>query len=103
MLIFIITDVLALAASIGELSSLTRRARTANWSALQMADKNNPDFHKLGLELKPVSDEDCSGLQSFTLLSQASKESSDESSTNKTATNDNMETSGGQTKVEKKE
>ena len=33
---------LALAASIGELSAHTRRARTANWSALQMADKENP-------------------------------------------------------------
>ncbi|KAL8616473.1 hypothetical protein ACOMHN_041076 [Nucella lapillus] len=35
-------DVLALAASIGELTAHTKRARTANWCALQMADKENP-------------------------------------------------------------
>ena len=36
------SDVLALAASIGELTAHTKRARTANWCALQMADKENP-------------------------------------------------------------
>ncbi|KAK7485077.1 hypothetical protein BaRGS_00023716, partial [Batillaria attramentaria] len=35
-------DVLALAASIGELTAHTKRARTATWCALQMADKENP-------------------------------------------------------------
>lgn len=35
-------DVLALAASIGELTAHTKRARTATWCALQMADRENP-------------------------------------------------------------
>jgi hypothetical protein len=39
---FFCADVLALAASIGELTAHTRRARTANWCALQMADRENP-------------------------------------------------------------
>ena len=48
-----ISDILALAASISELSSLTRRARTANWCALQMADKNNPALENLGITVHP--------------------------------------------------
>ena len=46
-------DILALAASICELSALTRRARTANWCALQMADKNNPELETLGIVVHP--------------------------------------------------
>ena len=40
----VFSDVLALAASIGELTAHTKRARTANWCALQMADKENPSL-----------------------------------------------------------
>lgn len=38
----LLTDVLALAASIGELTTHTRRARTAMWCALQMASNDVP-------------------------------------------------------------
>jgi hypothetical protein len=46
------SDVLALAASIGELSILCRKARTANWCALQLADKDNAPLTSLGFEIK---------------------------------------------------
>ncbi|XP_061181207.1 meiosis-specific coiled-coil domain-containing protein MEIOC-like [Saccostrea echinata] len=45
-------DVLALAASIGELTTLCKKARTANWCALQMADKDNAPLNSLGFEIK---------------------------------------------------
>ncbi|XP_022323204.2 uncharacterized protein LOC111124544 isoform X2 [Crassostrea virginica] len=45
-------DVLALAASIGELTTLCRKARTANWCALQMSDKDNAPLTSLGFEIK---------------------------------------------------
>ncbi len=45
-----ILDVLALAASIGELTTHTRRARTAMWCALQMSSKDIPQF---GIRLRP--------------------------------------------------
>lgn len=45
-------DILALAAAISELTVLTRRARTANWCALQMATKNNPNLENLGIILQ---------------------------------------------------
>lgn len=45
-------DVLALAASIGELTTVCRKARTANWCALQMADKDNAPLTSLGFEIK---------------------------------------------------
>lgn len=47
-----VVDVLALAASIGELTTLCRKARTANWCALQMADKDNAPLTSLGFEIK---------------------------------------------------
>lgn len=47
-----VVDVLALAASIGELTTLCRKARTANWCALQMADKDNTPLTSLGFEIK---------------------------------------------------
>ena len=56
-------DVLALSASIGELSELTRRARTAQWCSLQAADKENPSLSKLGID-----------IQSLTMVKQASSE-----------------------------
>lgn len=43
---------LALAASIGELTTLCRKARTANWCALQMSDKDNAPLTSLGFEIK---------------------------------------------------
>lgn len=43
---------MALAASIGELTTLCRKARTANWCALQMADKDNAPLTSLGFEIK---------------------------------------------------
>lgn len=52
------TDVLALAASIGELSILCRKARTANWCALQLADKDNALLTSLGFEIKTEITED---------------------------------------------
>ncbi|XP_041371865.1 uncharacterized protein LOC121385306 isoform X2 [Gigantopelta aegis] len=49
-------DVLALAASIGELTAHTRSARTGTWSALQMADKENPRIQKAGINVdSPVN------------------------------------------------
>lgn len=39
---FLCSDILALASSISELTAHTKRARTATWCALQMADKENP-------------------------------------------------------------
>ena len=39
-----VVEVLALAASIGELTQHTRRARTAMWCALQMSSKDIPQF-----------------------------------------------------------
>ncbi|KAK3607927.1 hypothetical protein CHS0354_006521 [Potamilus streckersoni] len=56
-------DVLALAASIAELTALTRRARTATWCALQMADKNNPQLEKLGIVYKYTTTD--AGFMSF--------------------------------------
>jgi len=46
------TDILALAAAIAELTVLTRRARTANWCALQMASLDNPDLESQGIVLQ---------------------------------------------------
>lgn len=46
------TDILALAAAISELTVLTRKARTANWCALQMATIDNPDLESLGIVLQ---------------------------------------------------
>lgn len=43
---------MALAAAISELTVLTRRARTANWCALQMATKDNPNLEKKGIVLQ---------------------------------------------------
>ena len=43
---FPFADVLALAAAIGELSAHTRRARTSQWSALQMSSNDMPDACK---------------------------------------------------------
>lgn len=48
-------DVLALAASISELSELTRKARTAQWCALQAADKDNPTLGKLGIDIQSLA------------------------------------------------
>lgn len=48
----VISDILALAAAISELSVLARRARTANWCALQMASKDNPSLEKHGIVLQ---------------------------------------------------
>ncbi|KAK3105433.1 hypothetical protein FSP39_025152 [Pinctada imbricata] len=45
-------DVNALASSIGELTTLCRKARTANWSALQMSDKDNKPMTSLGIDIK---------------------------------------------------
>lgn len=42
-------DVLALAASINELTTHTRRARTAMWCALQMSSQDLPQIRTLGL------------------------------------------------------
>lgn len=61
--LILISDVLALSASIGELSELTRRARTAQWCSLQAADKENPSLSKLGID-----------IQSLTMVKQASSE-----------------------------
>jgi hypothetical protein len=38
-----VTDVLALAAAIGELGTHTRRARTAQWCALQVSTNDMPE------------------------------------------------------------
>ncbi|XP_021372804.1 uncharacterized protein LOC110462890 isoform X2 [Mizuhopecten yessoensis] len=48
-------DVLALAASICELTALARRARTATWCALQISDKDNPTLCKLGIDMRMPS------------------------------------------------
>ncbi|CAG2250766.1 Meiosis-specific coiled-coil domain-containing protein MEIOC [Mytilus edulis] len=48
-------DVLALAASISELSELTRRARTAQWCSLQAADKDNPCLTKYGIDIQALT------------------------------------------------
>ncbi|XP_069119556.1 uncharacterized protein [Argopecten irradians] len=48
-------DVLALAASISELTALARRARTATWCALQISDKDNPTLCKLGIDMRMPS------------------------------------------------
>nr|QKY64626.1 CLOCK [Haliotis discus hannai] len=49
-------DVLALAASISELTAHTRRARTATWCALQMSDKENPLIPQAGVNVQsPVN------------------------------------------------
>ena len=53
--LFVFLDVLALAASISELSELTRKARTAQWCALQVADKENPSLSKLGIDIHSMS------------------------------------------------
>lgn len=50
-----ISDVLALAASISELSELTRRARTAQWCSLQAADKDNPCLTKYGIDIQSLT------------------------------------------------
>ncbi|KAH3699664.1 uncharacterized protein LOC127859462 [Dreissena polymorpha] len=44
-------DILALSAAISELTVLTRRARTANWCALQMATIDNPNLEMMGIVL----------------------------------------------------
>ncbi|KAL3836242.1 hypothetical protein ACJMK2_021681 [Sinanodonta woodiana] len=62
-------DVLALAASIAELTALTRRARTATWCALQMADKNNPQLEKLGIVYKYTTAD--AGFMSFKAIPMA--------------------------------
>lgn len=51
---FYLIDVAALAVSISNLSIHTRLARTAQWAALQMADKGNP---KLAENLKACLEE----------------------------------------------
>ncbi|XP_052091382.1 uncharacterized protein LOC127728199 [Mytilus californianus] len=61
-------DVLALAASISELSELTRRARTAQWCSLQAADKDNPCLSKLGID-----------IQSLTMVTQGESAGNDKS------------------------
>ncbi|XP_033733360.1 uncharacterized protein LOC117322510 [Pecten maximus] len=48
-------DVLALAASISELTALARKARTATWCALQISDKDNPTLCKLGIDMRMPS------------------------------------------------
>ncbi|WAR04508.1 MEIOC-like protein, partial [Mya arenaria] len=45
-------DITALAAAIAELTMLTRKARTANWCALQMATLDNPDLSHMGIVLQ---------------------------------------------------
>ena len=45
------TDVIALTAAISELTVLARKARTANWCALQMAHKDNPNLEDIGIKL----------------------------------------------------
>ncbi|KAK6182917.1 hypothetical protein SNE40_010492 [Patella caerulea] len=55
-------DVLALATSICELTAHIKRARTATWCALQMADKRNPLLRQNGIDLEnPVN------MKSFTI------------------------------------
>lgn len=56
-------DILALAAAISELTVLARRARTANWCALQMASKDNPNLEKQGIVLQ-----ESDGLRTYRVL-----------------------------------
>ncbi|XP_060566451.1 uncharacterized protein LOC132725266 isoform X2 [Ruditapes philippinarum] len=56
-------DILALAAAISELTVLTRKARTANWCALQMATKDNPNLEKQGIVLQQAD-----GLKTYRVV-----------------------------------
>lgn len=58
------SDILALAAAISELTVLSRKARTANWCALQMATKDNPNLEKQGIVLQKTD-----GLATYRVMS----------------------------------
>ncbi|KAL4228789.1 hypothetical protein ACF0H5_011829 [Mactra antiquata] len=62
-------DILALAAAISELTVLSRKARTANWCALQMATKDNPNLEKQGIVLQKTD-----GLATYRVVSVPSQD-----------------------------
>lgn len=56
-------DIVALSAAISELTTLARKARTANWCALQMATKDNPNMEKQGIVLQETD-----GMLSYRMI-----------------------------------